>query len=110
MKPRTNLLFNASHPFPMKNRCRHCGKMELEFYRDYMNTPWLHNIRNKRDYRHYYHDVMAWVSGTNGDYVRHVLGDFFDTSHYYEHSTGFKGYNPKRHRTISDANGRYPIY
>jgi hypothetical protein len=107
MKPRVNLLLNASHPFPMKNRCRHCGKMELEFYRDYTNAPSFHNIRNARD-RHESNRVMDWASDINSDYVRHVLSDF-DTAHYYGHSVGFKSYNPKRYRTISDSNGRYPI-
>jgi predicted nucleic acid-binding Zn-ribbon protein len=104
-KPRQT--FNASHTFPIRNRCNNCGQAQFEFYRDATNANWPASLKWKRN-RYHAINVIGWVLDTNQDYIRQV-DPIFRNRRYYAHSIGFKEFDPRLFRTFSTWDGRYPM-
>jgi hypothetical protein len=89
---KTTLFINASHPFPLKNRCAHCGSNKLVYYQDYTNPYWYPNTRYARDRG--LNSVEGWLRWTGTDYTNCLLeraGERFAPTH----SVAYKRYSPK---------------
>lgn len=98
------LSINASHSFPLRNRCKHCGSNKLSYFHDYSNPYWYPDLRYARN-RCSPDMVKGWLYGSHSDkelapYKN--LGIRFDP----QHSIGFKRYSPKFSKGYADNKGR----
>lgn len=91
-KKKPVLLVNASHNFPLRNRCKYCSSNKLAYFQDYSNAYWYPNTRYARD-RTSKEMTMSWVESTNFDLQSGHL--FRDDLRKGTHSVAFKRYNPK---------------
>jgi predicted nucleic acid-binding Zn-ribbon protein len=107
-KYKHRLFINASHTFPIRNRCTNCGKAQFEFYRDHSNAGWQANLKWKRNHYNCV-SIIDWVQDTNYDYIRAASPNLYRKYGYYAHSLGFKTFDPRLFRTFSNWNGRYPM-
>lgn len=101
------LVINASHPFPLKNRCKHCGSKNLVFYQDYSNPYWYPDIKYAKN-RNTPDMVRGWMHGTHID---KELAPFKRAGIRLDpqHSIAFKRYNPKLSKSWSGGQGRHYI-
>jgi hypothetical protein len=98
------LFINASHPFPLKNRCPKCGSDKMVYYYDHTNPYWYPNTRCARD---------RGLASTEG-WLRWCGSDMYISLHERSgtrldpsHSVAFKRYAPKFSRswaTVRDRN------
>lgn len=92
-KPRpTPLFINASHPFPLKARCKHCGSDKLVYYQDYTNPYWYPDPKYARSRG--LRSTEGWIQYCPSDY----LISFFRRQGIRlepTHSVAFKRYSPK---------------
>lgn len=105
MKKPIPLFINASHPFPLKGRCKHCGSSELVYYQDYTNPYWYPNPRYARDRG--LASFEGWMKYTQTDYLISYFkrqGIRLDPSH----SVAFKRYSPKFYKSWANGHDHRP--
>jgi hypothetical protein len=99
------LSVNLSHPFPLKNRCKHCGSNKLSYFHDYSNPYWYPDTRYARN-RCTPEMIKGWAYGTHSDKELSPLFQSMSIRADATHSIGFKRYNPKLAKSWADGNGR----
>lgn len=100
------LHINASHPFPLRNRCANCGSRKLCYSYDYTNPYWYPNTRYARDRG--LASFEGWLQGCQSDYQMEAFARL-EMRIDPVHSVAFKRYNPKLSRSWSGGEGRHYI-
>lgn len=99
------LFINASHPFPLKARCKHCGSSRLEYYQDYTNPYWYPDPKYARNRG--LRSTEGWMKNCQSDYYIFYFtraGIRMDPVH----SVAFKRYAPKFSRSWAGAQSNRP--
>lgn len=107
-RPKTPLFINASHPFPLRNRCAHCGSDKIVYYQDYTNPYQYPNTRYARDRG--LASTEGWIRWTPTD-VYNCLHERAGNRMGPSHSIRFSGYSPKFARSWSGVQkqGRHHV-
>lgn len=89
-------LINGSETFPVRGRCKYCGKCAFYWCPDWANSwpvrDWRRkaNGNNARRFR-------SWVGGTNQDLFRSLM--FREKTGWYAQSCGLNSYRTGMHRS-----------
>lgn len=99
------LSVNASHSFPLRNRCKHCGSNKLSYFHDYSNPYWYPEHKYARN-RCSPDMVKGWLYGMHSDKELVTLFKNMNIRVDPQHSIGFKRYVPKFSKGWADNKGR----
>ncbi|SRR5258708_7669090 len=85
---------NLSTPFPVRTRCRYCGKGPEHYYASKTATKWFNPNRIKDASKHYQKHIKRMIF----DYYLDSLPKDFCFISPFTHTVLYKSYNPALHK------------